>query len=332
MDFDVTRTYTRLPASVSSVFGLFGLYGRHRRRAEQTLPLLLNETKQAMRKMEALLGSRFENLKVLDVGPGPFLIQSCVLGLRNDVTAMDLEVLANGLSPVPYLRMLRTNGPFRTMKTLARKGLGIDREYRRQLARALETGSLPRIRIVQGDITACNLSDASFQAIHARALFQHLANPEAAAAEIIRLLTPGGVLYISLQLYTSFNGSHDPRVAEGIADQSMHWAHLRPSLQSCIEDSAQLNKLRLSEWIGLFSRLCPGHVREIENSSRKGIPEAAKRLIDSGELEGYTEEELCAHTLNIFWRKPQVVEASSENLTCTTNVPVASREASAGGR
>lgn len=326
------RTYTRLPSSASSVFGLFGLYKRHRRRAGQTLPLLLDETNRAMRKMEALLEKRFENLKVLDVGPGPFLVQSCVLGIRNEVTAMDLDVLANGFSPMPYLQMLRINGPFRTMKTLARKALGIDREYRRQLARALDARSLPRIRLIQGDITACKLADASFHAIHSRALFQHLVNPEAAAKEIIRLLTPGGVLYISLQLYTSFNGSQDRRIAEGTADESMHWAHLRPSLRGSLEESAYLNKLRLSEWTTLFSRLCPGHLREIENSSRQGIPEAAKRLIKLGELEGYSEEELCAHTLNIFWRKPQAIEDRTETRTCTTNVPPASRGAASGGR
>jgi SAM-dependent methyltransferase len=298
------RSYSKLPKNITGLVGLFSLYQRHRRRIAGELPALVDETNQAIAKMESLLGRKFAGLKILDIGPGPFLLQSYILGLQNDVTAMDLDVLAIGSSPIPYLRMLRKNGPFRTMKTIARKSLGIDREYRRQLALVLNARPLPRIKVIQGDITRSTLPDASFQAAHCRALFQHIPDPESATREIIRLLTPGGVLYISLQLYTSFNGSLDPRVAAGVADESMHWAHLRPSLRDSIQSNSYLNKWRLAEWIALFSRLCPGHIQEIENSKRDGIPQAAHRLIASGDLPGYTADELCAHTLNIFWKKP----------------------------
>lgn len=37
---------------------------------------------------------------------------------------MYLEVLAIGHSPAPYVRMLRKNGLYRTIKTVARKSLG----------------------------------------------------------------------------------------------------------------------------------------------------------------------------------------------------------------
>jgi hypothetical protein len=119
-------TYTRLPKSLAGLSGLVKLYGRHRR-AAQEISRIVEETRSAVRKMEALLGIKFRNISVLDIGPGQFLIQAYILGLENKVTAMDLEIIPFGLSPIPYFRMLRTNGLFRTVKTIARKGLGTDR-------------------------------------------------------------------------------------------------------------------------------------------------------------------------------------------------------------
>jgi SAM-dependent methyltransferase len=297
-------TYTRLPRSLAALKGVLGLYGRHRKRVAEELPSLVVETKAAMTKMQALYGHELRGLKILDVGPGPFLLQSCILGLQNEVVAMDLDVIPVGFEPLAYLRMLRINGGFRTLKTLARKGLGIDREYRRQLKILLNNERLPKIRSVQGDATNSDLPDASFAIIYCRALFQHLQDPEVATREFVRLLIPGGVLYISLQLYTSFNGSLDPRVAYGVGDESLHWAHLRPTLRDTVVSECSLNKFSLPQWVEMFTRVCPGHTRDIHDSTREGIPAAAERLIHAGELPGYTKDELCAHTLDIFWKKP----------------------------
>jgi SAM-dependent methyltransferase len=297
-------SYTRLPRSITALKGVLGLYGRHKNRVAKELPSLVAETRDAMSKMGALYGREITGLKILDVGPGPFLLQSTILGMQNDVTAMDLDVVPVGFDPTAYWQMFRRNGGFRALKTLARKSLGIDREYRRQLSVILNSPTRARIRFIQGDATNSGLPDASFTIIYCRALFQHLADPEAATREFVRLLAPGGVLYVSLHLYTSFNGSLDPRVAYGVGDESLHWAHLRPSLRNTVRSEATQAKLRLSQWIDIFSRVCPGHRPEIHNSTREDVPKVAERLIDAGELPGYSKEELCAHTLDIFWKKP----------------------------
>lgn len=267
---------------------------------------LVVETRDAMSKLEALYGRELRGCRILDVGPGPFLLQAYVLGLKNEVTAIDLDVIPVGLSPMAYLRLLWKNGPFRTAKTIARKGLGIDRAYRRHLKRLLRISALPRVLSVQGDATASGFQDGSFDVVHSRALMQHVPNPELTTLEFIRVLKPQGVLYLSLHLYTSFNGSLDPRVMDERAGESLYWAHLRPSTRENITGECMLNKLRLSEWISLFSRVCPGHTREVLNSNREGVANVAERLVASGELPGYTVDELCAHALNIYWRKPAI--------------------------
>jgi hypothetical protein len=78
-------------------------------------------------------------------------------------------------------------------------------------------------------------------------------------------------------------------------------------LQNDIHSESNLNRLKLSEWLVLFERVCPGNQIEIGKSTREGIPEAAERLIRNGELEGYAKEESCAHTLNVYWKKPQTL-------------------------
>jgi SAM-dependent methyltransferase len=299
----MSPTYTKVPKTISALKGVFGLYGRHKDRIARDLPSLVAETRDAMAKMTEMYGAELRGLKVLEVGPGPFLTHSYVLGQHNDVTAMDIEVIPLGFAPLEYLKMLRKDGAVRTAKTVARKGLGIDREYRRQLSVVLG-GALPKVRVIQGNAMKSGLASSSFSVIYCRALFQHVASPEEAVRELTRLMTPGGILYISLHLYTSFNGSLDPRVAYGVGDESLHWAHLRPKLRESVQSESTLNRLPLAAWLEIFTRCCPGFTRVIHDSTRPGIREVAERLLSSGEIEGYTKEELCAHTLDIYWKKP----------------------------
>ncbi len=56
--------------------------------------------------------------------------------------------------------------------------------------RSAESG-LP-VRFEHGDVCALSMPDASFDAVRAERVFQHLSTPEVAAGEIARVLKPGG--------------------------------------------------------------------------------------------------------------------------------------------
>src|SRR5207248_4148927 len=124
--------------------------------------------------------------------------------------------------------------------------------------------------------------------------------------EMVRVLRPGGVLYLDFILYTSQTGSHDLRLLEGGHPSLPFWAHLRPQYRELVSQSAYLNGLRLPEWRELFDRVIPGasvQLRQVEGSQ---VRDEAERLQREGELLDYDLEELCTTKVVVVWRKPPV--------------------------
>lgn len=64
-----------------------------------------------------------------------------------------------------------------------------------QLARAKEH-SLPNLQFVQGDATQLPFDEAEFDVVYCRWVLEHLTDPSAALTEILRVLKPGGRLFI----------------------------------------------------------------------------------------------------------------------------------------
>lgn len=63
------------------------------------------------------------------------------------------------------------------------------------------------LSFVQGDLHALAFPDAAFDRCYAERTFQHLADPQAAAAELLRVTRPGGVIAI-------VDGDHDTHVID----------------------------------------------------------------------------------------------------------------------
>ncbi len=260
-----------------------------------------------LRNVEGLLaehyGFQLRDRDVLDIGTGQFLLQMYCFGLHNRVSGIDYDVIANGLSPLQYLRMLKINGPRRTIKTIGRKLLGIDRKHRSELKAQLSVASLPRARVQRMD--ACNLTfpDASFDFVHCLSVFHHLPDPAAALRGIARILRPGGTVYISFHLYTSETGSLDPRVFTERVGEVAQWRHLRPQHAHLIHSNAYLNKLRLGQWRELFQTWMPGARVTPIPAQRLGAETDAKALQAAGELREYDLEELLTHRVGVLWKK-----------------------------
>lgn len=264
------------------------------------------------RELEALLvetgGREVAGLDMLDIGCGQLPAQLIYFSRHNRIVGIDTDVVVFGLRPKAYVRMLRVNGFQRTLKTVGRKLLRVDADFNAELLRQLDLRRLPSINARVMSAESLAFAADSFDVVYALAVFQHLARPERVLTEMVRVLRPGGVLYLDFILYTSQTGSHDFRLLEGGHPSLPLWAHLRPQFRELVSESAFLNGLRLPQWRELFGRVTPGasiRLREVEGSQ---VREDAERLQQEGELLDYDLEELCTTKVVVIWRKPSLSE------------------------
>jgi SAM-dependent methyltransferase len=249
-------------------------------------------------------GRQLRGMRLLEIGCGQRFNQSKYFAQWNDVVAIDLDVIARGLNPLPYLAMLRENGPIRFTKTLGRKLLGVDRRSANELRRRLGGSPRHKIAIHRMDASRMTFADGSFDGVVSFAVFEHLNDAEAVLRETVRVMKPGGVACIALHLYTAENGCHDPRIFSGNRAGIPLWSHLRPRYKHLVAPNAFLNEIRLPDWETLFSRHMPSvRVEHVQPERDRLLPEL-RRIRDGGELLDYSEEELLTVDLIAIWRKP----------------------------
>lgn len=284
------------------------LYAGYARRSEidhiDTVFNLLRELEQRCLQRHSIV---LEGLDILDVGTGQHLIQLEYFAARNRVVGIDLDVIAHGFHPLQYISMLRCNGPGRTLKTITRKALGIDIRH----ARALRTrlgASRPKLRVLQMDACSLTFDSASFDFVFCSSVFHHLLDPARALEEIGRVLRPGGVACIGLQLYTSDTGSRNAELMllSGVDDLSARWPHLRSRFTEASQPENNVNGLRLTDWLALFESHWPGFDIVLGQPERSRLEPLARELQNRGELLDYSIEELVTHDLWVDWQKPRM--------------------------
>jgi SAM-dependent methyltransferase len=262
----------------------------------------ISEIKEIERHVVEAYGIRIRDLDVLEIGPGQFPGQMTYLALHNRAIGADRDVIVQGFRPMQYVRMLRDNGPMRTAKTIGRKALGLDRRYRKELRRQLGVRRLPKLDIRRAGAANLPLRDRCVDFAYSRAVFQHLPDPGAVVRELIRVLRPGGVLYVSLHPYTSPTGCLDPRVLYGgIENELGLWPHLRPELQDMVRPNAFINKLGLRDWQRLFSSI-EEKVTYLITPTDERYVSAAVSLKQKGHLQDYTVQELTVGALDVMFQ------------------------------
>jgi SAM-dependent methyltransferase len=297
MSASPTTAHRKLASSVRQFAYLWSF---QRAGAAKDISQMVEEAKQLCLTFEKTYGFVAENKDVLEIGPGQFLTQARYFALKNRVTAMDYDVIAEYLSPFNVAKMLKRNGASRTVKTCLRKATGIDHIYRKTTRAQLHISKLPKLTIEHGDAQSMPFADNSFDMIQSRSVIHQLPHPEKALAEVARVLRPGGVAHLDLHLYTSYNGALDPRTMSG-KDTTYYWHHLKHPDQYV--QVATLNKWRLQDWRTLFASTLPGAIVRITEDG-PNIRAALTALQSRNELATYSTEELLGHAVDILWQKP----------------------------
>jgi SAM-dependent methyltransferase len=255
-------------------------------------------------------GTPVENMKGLDIGPGQQLGCLKCFSLRNDVVGIDTDVIAQGYNPLDYVRMLQHNSAMRTAKTLARKVMGVDARFTSALAERFGVARFPQLRVLRMSATQMTFPDETFDFVYTHSVFEHIDDPEAALREVRRVLKPGGVAYISIHIFTSHSGSHDPKILADGAPIAPLWPHLRPALADSIRPNTYLNRVLIREWRAMFDRVMPG-TTFVNDRQDHEIGDGLRVLREQGELADYSDEELMTVNFIGTWRKPPLERTSS---------------------
>jgi SAM-dependent methyltransferase len=206
-----------------------------------------------------------------------------------------------------YVRLLKTNGPKRLVKTVARKMTGYDWLFDRELARQLQVRKMPRPCVLQMDASRMDFPDGSFDLVYSFNVFEHLPDPAAVLAEKIRVTRPGGCVLTHFHLYSSDSGGHDVRILAGARQGMPYWPHLRPQHVALVRNAAYINCWRLNQWHQLFDCVTPGclyaYWTDKDVEQKKQI---LKNLRQQGELSDYTDQELLTLNLISVWKKPHI--------------------------
>jgi SAM-dependent methyltransferase len=278
-------------------------YGTHSGNIPGNVAQSIRDAEQVESRLLQKYGDTLESLDMLEIGPGQYLSQMIFFLRNNRVVGIDLDVIAYGNKVTDYTTMLRINGARRTAKTLGRKLLGIDARYRKELFRQLGIIHSPRPDVIQMDASQMDFVTESFDCVYSRAVFHHLPEPGKAIAEIVRVLRPGGLVYVTLHPYTNPSGCLDPRLLAGGSEALGMWPHLRPEAMDRVRSNACLNKLSIPQWQRLFEAHMHG-VNFILTPCAPETLDAARTLHQQGKLADYSLDELTTGEFVAMWKKP----------------------------
>jgi len=222
---------------------------------------LVDEIDGYRETFERLTGRSFADARIFEIGFGaqPFrLIALNSMGFHARGIDIDLPMLR--FSPARLLRIARTNGLERALKTAVRN-LFFDRNELKWLRQALEHQGY-RLKVDEscfeiGDVAKADLGEP-VDVVISEHVFEHIprADMDRVLAKICRLLSPGGLALITPDIFTGIAGGHLPEwYWDEEGDERLReaepWEHLR---KKRFRANTYLNEFTRREYREHFAR------------------------------------------------------------------------------
>ncbi|MBD3168669.1 MAG: methyltransferase domain-containing protein [candidate division Zixibacteria bacterium] len=207
-----------------------------------------HEFKQVCDRIESRFNVKINKLKILEIGCGQRYPHALILAQSNEVHAIDLDVILTRWTPPLLFQLFKQGGFKRAAKTIIRRAL-FDNKYHQHLAAlsGKDFNKTPNIYRMSGE--KLDFPDNSFDLVFSKAVFEHIRRIDEVIPEIKRVLKPGGIIGIEINLYTGFTGGHNLLGEEPETTDVPPWDHLR---QRKFPPNTYLNKLRIDDYKKAF--------------------------------------------------------------------------------
>lgn len=272
---------------------------------EKTSNNVLNRAEWIANSASQLTGLSLGGLRTLEIGHGQMpLAVAYFASLENEAYGIDLDVTPQGLLDLKgYYQLLQKNGWLRTTKTLVKELTGFNNLVRSEFIKQRNLRSWPQFTLLQGDAKDIPFPAHYFDFIYSTDVFEHLDEPALAIDEIVRLLKPGGCMWLAFLHYGHANALHDLRWITNAKDAPEPWSHLIPERVDTVQQGAFVNTLRLQDWENLFLEKCPNVVFDKIYLDKDTIRSSLKHIRSLGYLSDYEDDELLTNYYIVAWKK-----------------------------